>query len=124
MPNVEELQKPEGIPQQLNFDDVFGTDYGFDKYVEPEEEQPETPSDFEVFVKMLNKSQFSRGFEERQGVIQMNEMGDCFDVNTKEIVLVEDSGVRTIAIFCASDESLLGFMTESVISQIRPRKYR
>ena len=62
------------------------------------------------------------GYEERQGVVQMNEMGDYFDLNTKEIVIVQSENLRTVAMFCESDESLLGFVMEASTPKIRYKK--
>ena len=119
---TEQIVKPEGVVRQLNFDDVYGTNYGFDKMESVEVEdnvQSDEPTDYEMFVKMLTKAQFTHGFEERKGVMQVTEMGDHFDVNTKEIVLVQSDGLRTVAMFCESDESLLGFITENIAPKIR-----
>ena len=114
---VESFKKPKSVERQLNLDDVFGTNYGFDK-LEPIDNSDNSdeplPSDYETFVNMLKKTEFMHGFEERRGIIQMNELGDCYDVNTKEIVLVQSNGLRTVAMFCESDESLLGFIIEDI----------
>ena len=112
---VETLRKPKGTPKQLNVDDVFGTNIGFvDSDFDAETE--EKPSDFEVFANMCRNCYFTNELVERKGICQINDsaLGDCFDMPTKEIVLVEANGIRTVAMFCESDESLLGFLTETV----------
>lgn len=106
--------------KQLNFDDVYGTHIGFKE--EDEKFVESTPSDFEVFKALISKTQFPCDFPERSGVVQMSEMGDIFDVVTKEIVLVETPEVRTVAMFCESDESFLGFLTETVNQRMRPKR--
>ncbi len=121
---VEGIKKPDGVARQLNFDDVFGTNYGFKELEQiecPSDDEIEV-SDYENFVAMLNKSQFTHGFEERKGTVQMNELGDTFDINTKEIVLVQANGLRTVAMFCESDESLLGFVMEDTTPKMQYKK--
>ena len=125
MREVDDIKKPEGVVRQLNFDDVFGTNYGFEELeqVDSPVAEDNTPSDYENFVAMLNKSQFTHGFEERKGTVQMNELGDTFDINTKEIVLVQANGLRTVAMFCESDESLLGFIMEDMTQKMKPASH-
>ena len=55
---VESIKKPKSVERQLNLDDVFGTNYGFDK-LEPIDNSDNSdeplPSDYETFVNKENR---------------------------------------------------------------------
>ena len=119
------IDETSAVPKQLNINDILGTNYDFDTNKEEVAEKDlegSTPTDYEKFKAILKGSQFTSSFAERSGIMRVAEMGDMFDVVTKEIVLVESDNLRTVALFCESDESFLGFVMEEIRTKIQPRR--
>ena len=60
--------------------------------------------------------------EQLNEIVEVISQSHQLSVNTKEIVVVETADSRTLALFCESDESFLGFLTETINQKMRPKR--